>query len=379
MRVLYAAYRHDPRDPDAGSGVDYFCYRSLVGAGFKVEICGPMRGRPALPERAFRRSYERLTGKRYAKFQVSQALRASSELNLWEREWRPDVVFTIFPATLVCYRGAAPCVYDQDLSFINWQRNYPEFGGLAQRINLWLERRAFSRCQRVITHSANAKQVLVDDYGIAADRIDVFPYPPTFGEHLKPPEIPSPDLPIRPPLHLLLVGRDRRRKGVDLAVQSVRMLDQQGVASFLTVVGLTETGDQVVRFAGSYKKNDAMQLRAYLTHYERSHLLLHPALFDPSPFVPSEAAAFGVPTITNDTGGLATTVADGVSGIVLPRHSPAEAYVEAILGLVRDPDRYRELRRTTRERYERELNWDVAGKRVAEIVRQVAEEGARSR
>ena len=123
----------------------------------------------------------------------------------------------------------------------------------------------------------------------------------------------------------------------------------------------------------SSKKTDSEHLQKYLNLYRRSHLLIHPTRFDPSPLVPSEAAAFGVPTITNSAGGMATTVADGVSGIVLPKGSPPESYVNEIIMLVRDTARYTQLRNTTRNRYERELNWEVNSKRLAEIVTQVAE------
>ncbi len=108
--------------------------------------------------------------------------------------------------------------------------------------------------------------------------------------------------------------------------------------------------------------------------YRWADILIHPARYEAAGIVPSEAAAFGVPTITNDTGGLATTVADGISGIVLPKNSPAEAYVQAIQELVASPERYRSLCETTRLRYERELNWDVAGQRVADILRQVVQD-----
>ena len=90
--------------------------------------------------------------------------------------------------------------------------------------------------------------------------------------------------------------------------------------------------------------------------------------------MPAEAAAFGTPTITNNTGGLGTSVLDGVSGIVLPKGSPPEAYVRAITDLVNDPERYQRLCQTTRERYEKELNWDVAGKRLVTILEEAVRE-----
>jgi glycosyltransferase involved in cell wall biosynthesis len=73
-------------------------------------------------------------------------------------------------------------------------------------------------------------------------------------------------------------------------------------------------------------------------------------------------------------GGLATTVKDGVSGIVLPKNSPSYAYVDEIIKLFGDPARYYELCRTSRERYEKELNWDVVGSQLVKILQKVINE-----
>jgi D-inositol-3-phosphate glycosyltransferase len=105
--------------------------------------------------------------------------------------------------------------------------------------------------------------------------------------------------------------------------------------------------------------------------YRRANLLIHPAIFEAAGIVPSEAAAFGTPTITNDAGGLATTVADGESGIVLPTWSKPEEYVKAILELVNNPSAYYALCQTARARYQRELNWDCTGAWMADVLRKI--------
>jgi glycosyltransferase involved in cell wall biosynthesis len=87
--------------------------------------------------------------------------------------------------------------------------------------------------------------------------------------------------------------------------------------------------------------------------------------------VTSEAAAFGTPTITNNVGGMATSVEDNVSGIVLLPNSPPELYTQKILELFNNPHRYFDLCDSTRDRYERELNWQAASHRLAEIFHKV--------
>ena len=88
----------------------------------------------------------------------------------------------------------------------------------------------------------------------------------------------------------------------------------------------------------------------------------------------AKPAAFGTPTITNDTGGLSTTVAHGESGIVLPRSSRPEDYVDAIQGLVSRPEDYYSLcGSSTHKRYERELNSAFYGKRLVEVLQTAAQ------
>jgi glycosyltransferase involved in cell wall biosynthesis len=372
MKILYAAFRHDPRDIDAASGSDFNYYSAFIRAGAQVELVGPFISPGAWVERKFRRLYRAITGKRYAKFLLSNVLQASRELNRREQILKPDVIFSIFPCSFVFYNGAAPCVYRLDTSFLGWQEAYPEFGQIALRMLVWQERRAFERCSRVVTMSHWSKGVLVRRYGLPEARVEVMANPCALPREVVPSNREFRPKRLETPLRLLLVGRDYQRKGIAIAISAVRQLNQTGLQTELTVCGIEGASEGPVRFAGSFRKRVPAELKQYAELYSRAHLLIHPAVFDPSPIVPAEAAAFGVPTVSNDVGGIATSVAHDVTGIVLPGHSAAEAYVEAITKLIRNPDKYRLLAVGARKRYEEEQNWDVAGRRVMQIVEQAA-------
>ena len=369
-KVIYAAFNRDPTDPDSSSGALYFCYQSLVEAGYDVRVCGPFSAPPVWAERLLRQLYVTATRKRYTKYQVSRVWRAARALRAMDREWRPDAVVSIYPACLAFYDGAARCVFDQDVNFIDYERNYPEYGRLAQRWSVMLERRTFARSDRVVTHSARARESLIADYGVSPDRIDVFPYPPVLPLAGWDSVTDAQRAPLELPLRLLLVGRDFRRKGVDIALEVAGLLNARGLPAELTVCGVPGPAAPGVTYAGLFRKTVPEELQGYLALYGQAHLLLHPTRFDPSPLVCSEAAAFGIPTITNGTGGMATTVAHGISGIVLPKDSPAGAYAGAIASLWEDPRRLAELRASTRRRYENDLNWQVNAKRFATSVLQ---------
>jgi tRNA-splicing ligase RtcB len=125
----------------------------------------------------------------------------------------------------------------------------------------------------------------------------------------------------------------------------------------------------------SEEGRDYLTAMACAANYAWANFLIHPARFEAAGIVPAEAAAFGVPTITNDIGGLGTTVEHGVSGVVLPRLSLAEAYVNTFIEYLSNPDRYQQLCISTRQRYENELNWEVVSKRVYGMCAEVSKKG----
>ena len=124
---------------------------------------------------------------------------------------------------------------------------------------------------------------------------------------------------------------------------------------------------------GVYNKEDPQELSNYFENFGWAQLLVHPSRFHSAGIVISEAAAFGLPTITNNVGGLATTVQHGYSGIVLPERSRASAYCQAIIDLMQEPQRYQSLRKNVRKRFDEELDWQVAGVKLSDFVRQAAQ------
>ena len=175
-------------------------------------------------------------------------------------------------------------------------------------------------------------------------------------------------------VRLLAVAKDYHLKGIDIAEQTVGLLRQEGIPAVLRVAGQSGEGSEYVQFMGLFKKDDPTQRAEYLSQYAWADFLIHPARYEAAGIVCGEAAAFGVPTITNAIGGLATTVENRVSGVVLPQLSPAEEYARVVRHYVDHPQEYLELRRTTRNRYDNVLNWVSAGDRIAELIRSAVHE-----
>ena len=372
MKILYVATQDNPLDLNAGSGADYEYLHTFLRHGAEVQIVGPFTDSPSLLERAYRKVHRLFSKRRYAKHSMAFLHQIARVVNAAVASQPPDLVFSISTAALAYCTPAVPLVCRLDTPHIGYHEQYPLFSEVESRRMAGWEKRTLREASLVITYSEWSAGVLSRFYRLPREKIFITPDPAALPEHAVPQSL---DLQPRRviPLHLLLVGRNFRRKGVDIAIEVAELLNQEGIPAELHVVGLDRPGSKHTQFMGLFNKTIEPQLRAYVTQYQWAHFLLHPARFEPGGIVASEAAAFGLPTITNAAGGMATTVKHNVSGIVLPAASPAPAYVAAIKPFLDDPLAYQKLRRSTRQRYEDELNWNVVGQRLFQALEEIVE------
>lgn len=380
MKLLFVAFRHDPLQTANRQGADRQFLDAFQENGWETITLGPFNGELHLFEKIFRKLVKVLSGKAYLKYDLTNTFKAAKSVNTAIREDLPDIVFSLYPAPLVFYRGTPPVVFRTDATIKAVLQEAPQFlqiSKLLRGLSLWVEKRAIKKSALIITHSEWSKRILQEDYKVDPVRILVVPNPSSL--RIDPNSKDFFSQPIKSildrSLKLLFIGQDPVRKGLGIALSVVEQLNKDGICSHLTVCGLSGQSTELISYSGKLQLNIPEHLSTYLAFLHESHFLLHPAIFDPSPRVTAEAAAFGTPTLTNDTGGLATSVKHGVSGIVLPKGSPPEAYVEVVEDLIQNPARYHTLCRSTRERYEQELNWQVVGVKINEVLTSLVNTG----
>jgi glycosyltransferase involved in cell wall biosynthesis len=372
MKILYSTGRYSPLNHDDGSGTDYSLYHSLLDQGAQIEFVGPFDDTPTFIERGYRKFHRLFTDKRPAKYSMAMLRRGSKALSDAIREVQPDVVFSKNVAPLVYLKTDVPIVYMLDSAVTAFNRQWPTFSRFENwRMYHW-EKQVVAKARRIITRSEWTADVLVKEYGYPRENIEIVYNSCSLPARLVPEKIvfSKPDFSV---LKLMLVGRVYHLKGIDIAIQIVRLLNEQGVPTKLRIVGLSGEDTENVQFMGSFKKTVESELQEYANQYKWPHFLLHPARYDAAPIVTTEAAAFGVPSITNNIGGIGSTVKDGVSGVVLPTLSSAEEYVKVFRHYIEHPEEYQALRRSTRERYEQELNWVSAGKHIMQVLQMVVD------
>lgn len=366
MKLLYVACTFNPMDLNSGSGSDYDLYHFFESQGVQLRLIGPFSDYPSKLERVYRRIHPLFSRRGGAKYSMAFIRTSGKKVTEAAKDYQPDVVFSYFSAPVVNFKVDVPLVYMLDTTLKGNQDQWPYFSKIEYLRMLNWELMVIRKSSQIITWSEWSANIIRDTYHVPEDRISFLPRPSSLPRRCIPQRIDftPPDFST---LRLLLVGRQYERKGVDIALQLVELLHQKGIKVDLHVVGV-DGQDTTAKYFKPYNKTISTELEEYVHHYQWAHFLIHPARFEASGIVASEAAAFGVPTITNAAGGLATTVQDGVSGVVLPRGSSAGEYLNVLLHYMKQPEEYVRLRQSTRKRYETELNLDVAGRKILKVI-----------
>lgn len=201
----------------------------------------------------------------------------------------------------------------------------------------------------------NPDRCFVLEFGANIDKKDIIPVEPYNGG----------------PLNILFSGVDWERKGGDIAVETVQLLRDKGIDAHLIVAGpksIPNTGcGEFVEFVGFLDKNDEADYKRYVELFRRSHLFLLPTKAECSAIVFCEAAAFGLPCYTYDTGGTSNYVINSVNGYALPEGSSAKVFAEHIYHDIHD-DNLRVLRDGALKLSKERLSWDVWSKGFKKIM-----------
>jgi D-inositol-3-phosphate glycosyltransferase len=177
---------------------------------------------------------------------------------------------------------------------------------------------------------------------------------------------------------LLFVGRLTPIKGVETLLRALALLASEahpGDGVRLVVVGgeRGETADaghlrRLARELGVDERVDfrGPQPQDVLPHYYRAaDLCLMPSRYESFGMVALEAMACGVPVVASRVGGLAVTIQDGVTGLLVPE-GDSEALVAGVRRLLDDESRRKAMGAEAVE-CARRFGWPCIARQVAEL------------
>ncbi|MFB2584994.1 glycosyltransferase [Herbiconiux liukaitaii] len=174
------------------------------------------------------------------------------------------------------------------------------------------------------------------------------------------------------PPYVLVLARIQPLKGVELAIEAVSALPglrlviaggtspgHDGYAAALRDLALRHgLADRVEFLSAMSRARTAELLRG-------AALLLVPSHSETFGLVALEAAASGTPVVASAAAGLAESVADGVSGVLLPDRDP-HRWAQAIAALLADPARLRTLGATAVD-HARSHSWRATAERHLDL------------
>ena len=231
-----------------------------------------------------------------------------------------------------------------------------------------VQKKALVNSSAVILNSNWAKAAAIDEYGTSADKITVIP----LGANVEVNDFRNEH---HEGINLLFNGVDWKRKGGDIAVECVEKLNKLDPASKYTlhIVGCNPPGvtdDEHIKIYGFLNRN-IKEERELLDHLrENADFFILPTHAECAGIVFCEACAYGIPSITFDTGGVGDYVRNDINGYRLPVGSSAEDFAKKIIEYVSDSKKTEELQRNARYMYETELNWKVIVEKFRKLINQ---------
>jgi glycosyltransferase involved in cell wall biosynthesis len=232
-----------------------------------------------------------------------------------------------------------------------------------------LNRRLFSKARRLLPATDWVARSLVDDYDVLAERIEVLPPGTDLTRFTPVGRRPSEDDGV---LRVLFVGGDFHRKGGDVLLDWYRNAAPEKVELNLVTRDAVSPPPGVRIHRLDYGDAELTRL------YREADVFALPSRAECFGLVLSEALACGVPCVTCPVGGLPEVVQDGVTGLMV-RPGDAVSLGEAMSALLADASLRRRLGEAGRKDAEQRFDARRNVRRMVEVLREVAADGAAKR
>lgn len=173
---------------------------------------------------------------------------------------------------------------------------------------------------------------------------------------------------------IIFVGRLSRQKGLPFLLEAFCSVAEAVPSARLLIVGEGEDEESLKADAGSRGITDKVvftgirsDIPALLSLCE---VVVLPSLWEGMPNALLEAMASAKPVVATSAGGVPEVVVDGETGLLVPPSDP-KALATALLTLLNDPDRAREMGEKGFERVKRRFDIAATVRRTEELYRQV--------
>lgn len=161
---------------------------------------------------------------------------------------------------------------------------------------------------------------------------------------------------------LLFSGVEWERKGGQIAFNAARILNESGIPTKLILIGCNPPSPvpSYVERLGFISKETEQGKAKLRNLYERADILIAPSRAEAAGIVFCEAAAFGLPVLATDTGGIGTYVQNGKNGLRLPLKDNGPQFAAAARTILQSPEIYSAYGHAAYDAFATRLNWGTA-------------------
>lgn len=361
MKICFLT-RKDPRDQKSWSGIFYYMYTNLKKE-HDVEWIGMVKfkywqnlvlkieekilrisGRKKSPENTF--------------FSYCYAQNVAKKI----AAGKYDIIFAPASSSLVTsLKTSIPIVYFSDATFELLTDYYPQFTGLTKRqiekANK-IETKTIARADKIIYCSTWARNSALEFYQASPEKVYVF----EMGANLLyEPKFQDLDFSDSEICNIVFIGTNWARKGGEKAYKIYLELKKNGFNCTFTIIGCNPDieKDNNISVIPFLDKNDKEDFDRFFKILAKSHILLLPTKAECFGIVFCEASAFGIPSITTNTGGVSSSVRDGKNGFLMDVNADEKEFADKIHSLFMDKQMFKQMRFSSRNEFEERLSWEV--------------------
>ena len=183
--------------------------------------------------------------------------------------------------------------------------------------------------------------------------------------------------------HILFLSNLIESKGVIVLLDALKILKEKGYGFICDFVGGETAEIDASRFDEEVNKRGINDIAIYLgrkygdekmSFYKSSDIMVFPTFYHNEcfPLVLLEAMQCGVACISTDEAAVPEIIDDGRTGYIVPKESDgkpsANRLAEAIEKLIVDPERYRQMGKEGRKKYEKEYTLEVFENRITQCI-----------
>lgn len=366
---------NDARNPRIYSGTYFHMGEALMRNGFDVTFIGPLKqweeriksGRDEV-QKVTQSFLKRKTDYLFTYFIAKQYAKRAKE-KLKGKEF--DFIFAPNAYREIAFlKTDIPIIYTNDCTWnqiVNYYSKFSNITNLAIKLVDIVERRAIRNAALLPYPTQWVIDSATKYYGGDASKMSIVPWGANMSNNPAREKVLMKER--SPNCRLFFLGVNWERKGGKVAFETLLELEKLGVKANLVVCGcevpkeFTHPRIEVIRFLS---KKDEPQRKRLEELFLTSDFFLLPTRAECYGIVYSEAAAYGLPVITTDTGGVSGVVKEGVNGHLLPLEARGDQYAKLIKEIYSDKIRYELLVHSSRNRFEKYLNWDVWAKTLGE-------------